>query len=74
MTSDESFELLVREAAHLHVMAPWLSVRVDRDGQGRPKAEAQLSANFTLDPNDLPGSIIREIHRRLDEFESQLDD
>jgi len=74
MTNDEAFNALTREAAHMHVVAPWLSVKIDRDESGKPRAEALLSAHFMLDPQDLAGSIIREIHRRLDEFESKLDD
>jgi hypothetical protein len=74
MTGDEAFHALEREAAHMHVVAPWLSIAVDRDESGKPRAQAQLSAHFALDPADLAGSIIREIHRRLDEFESKLDD
>ncbi|HEX3871991.1 MAG TPA: hypothetical protein VHV77_16210 [Pirellulales bacterium] len=74
MMSDEAFRALEREAVHMHATAPWLSIQVDRDAQGKPRAQAQLSATFNVDPDDLAGSLIREIHRRLDEFESQLDD
>ncbi len=74
MTNDDWFRSLSREAIRLHEIAPWLTVEVQRDEVGKPQARAVLNAHFALDPNDVAGTIIREIHRRLDEFESQLDE
>jgi hypothetical protein len=63
-----------REAARLHQLAPWISIRPSRDAAGVISAEVTLTGSFKADPGDLAGSLIREIHRRLDEFESKLDD
>ncbi len=74
MVTDEELRILQRDAARLHTIAPWLTIDVKRDEAGNVSAEATLDAHFTVDPHDLSGSLIREIHRRLDEFDSNLDE
>jgi hypothetical protein len=71
---EDAFLAAEREAARLNQLARWMQIRLNRDSQGRITAEATLTGVIPLDPKDLAGSMIREIHRRLDEFESQLDD
>ncbi len=74
MISDEEFRILQREAVHLSEAAPWLKVELQRDAQGNLQAKASVAAEFAVDPTDLAGSLIREIHRRLDEFDNHLDE
>ncbi len=72
--NDEEFGALVREATYMNEVATWLTISVERDVDGTPHARAVLSAHFEVDPADLAGSLIREIHRRLEEFEAELDE
>jgi hypothetical protein len=72
--AEDAFKTLEREAARLHEIAPWMTIRPLRDPNGHTTVEVSLTGSFKADPNDLAGSVIREIHRRLDEFEGQLDD
>lgn len=72
--TDDPFKALEREAAQLHVLAPWLKITPERGADGKITVQVALVGGFQADPNDLAGSVIREIHRRLDEFESQLDE
>ena len=74
MLNDEEFRALEREAAYLHEVASWLTVTVTRDANGEAQASAVVSANFQLDTTDLAGSVIREIHRRIDEFDSHIEE
>ena len=74
MVTDEELRLLERDAAHVHEVAPWLTIQVSRDGTGKVQAKAIVNAQFDVDPDDMSGSLIREIHRRLDEFDAGLDD
>jgi hypothetical protein len=71
---EDTFKILEREAARLNTIAPWMSIRPLRDSDGHVSVEVSLTGKFKADPTDLAGSVIREIHRRLDEFEGQLDD
>ena len=71
---EDAFKALEREAARLHTIAPWMAIRPLRDADGHMTVEVSLTGSFKADPADLAGSVIREIHRRLDEFEGQLDD
>jgi len=73
MVEDE-FKILEREAARLHTIAPWMAIHPLRDAAGHVSVEVTLTGSFKADPSDLAGSVIRKIHRRLDEFEGQLDD
>ncbi|HEX4149559.1 MAG TPA: hypothetical protein VHY20_11255 [Pirellulales bacterium] len=72
--SEDPLKTIEREAAQLHAMAPWMVITPTRAADGRITVHVSLTGGFEADPNDLPGSVIREIHRRLDEFESQLDE
>jgi len=72
--SEDPLKAVEREAAQLHVMAPWLVITPSRGADGKIAVQVTLTGGFEADPNELAGSVIREIHRRLDEFESQLDE
>lgn len=72
--NDDPLKAIQREAAQLHQLAPWLAITPTRGADGKISVQVTLTGGFEADPNDLAGSVIREIHRRLDEFESQLDD
>ena len=73
MMTDDELRNLEREAARVHQVAPWLKIDVSRDDTGTVRAKALVEAQFDADPNDLSGSLIREIHRRLDEFDANVD-
>jgi hypothetical protein len=72
--AEDSFKVLEREAVRLHAIAPWLTITPARDPAGQVSVDVALVGSFKADPKDLAGSVIREIHRRLDEFESMLDE
>ena len=72
--AEDPLKAVEREAAQLHVMAPWLVITPTRGADGKISVQVSLTGGFPADPDDLAGSVIREIHRRLDEFEGQLDE
>jgi hypothetical protein len=71
--SDDPWQQLQREAAEIHALAPWLSLTPRRDEQGRLHVDVRLVGGFEADAKDLAGSIVREIHRRITEFEVNLE-
>lgn len=71
--SDESWHNLQREIAEIQALAEWLSLTPTREAGGRIRVEVRLVGGFDADPNDLAGSIIREIHGRILEFETRLE-
>ncbi len=73
MMDDDAWQRLHREAAEIESLAPWLSLTSSRDEQGQAHVEVRLVGGFAADPEDLSGSIIREIHRRITEFEVNLE-
>lgn len=72
--NEDPLRALEREAAQLHQLAPWMVITPSRDADGKISVQVTLTGGFSADPNDLAGSVIREIHRRLDSFEGQLDE
>jgi hypothetical protein len=72
--SEDPMKAIEREAAQLHMMAPWMVITPARGADGQITVKVTLTGGFDADPHDLAGSVIREIHRRLDEFEAQLDE
>ncbi|HEX3655962.1 MAG TPA: hypothetical protein VHV55_09155 [Pirellulales bacterium] len=72
--TDDPLKALEREAAQLHQLAPWLVITPARGADGKITVQVTLTGGFSADPNDLAGSVVREIHRRLDSFEGQLDE
>jgi len=72
--TEDPWKALEREAAQLHQLAPWMIITPARDADGKISVQVSLTGGFQADPNDLAGSVIREIHRRLDLFQSQLDE
>lgn len=73
MMDDAAWQRLHREAAEIETLAPWLSLTPSRDEQGGVRVEVRLVGGFEADAEDLSGSIIREIHRRITEFEVNLE-
>lgn len=71
--SDDAWQRLHREAAEIQALAPWLSLTPRRDDQGRIRVDVRLVGGFEADAQDLAGSIIREIHRRITAFEANLE-
>jgi hypothetical protein len=71
--SDEAWQVLQREIAEIHALAEWLSLTPTRDSAGKVRVEVRLVGGFDADPEDLAGSIIREIHGRILEFETRLE-
>lgn len=74
MSTEDAFKALEREAHQLHEIAPWLKILPVRQPDGKITVDVTLTGSFKADPEDLAGSVIREIHSRLDTFESQLDE
>ncbi|HJT36377.1 MAG TPA: hypothetical protein VJ783_30420 [Pirellulales bacterium] len=70
---DDQWRQVEREAAEIQAHARWLTITPRRDEGGRARVEVKLTGVFEADPNDLSGSIVREIHRRLQEFEANLE-
>ncbi len=62
-----------REAAEIQAHARWLTITPRQDEAGQVHVEVKLTGAFEADAHDLPGSIVREIHRRLQEFEANLE-
>lgn len=71
--SDETWEILQREIAEIQALAEWMTLTPTRDAAGRLRVEVRLIGGFEADPLDLAGSIIREIHGRILEFETRLE-
>lgn len=71
--NDELWQQVQREAAEIHSHAAWLKIAPQRDASGRVRVEVTLIGSFQADAEDLSGSIVREIHRRLLEFEAHLE-
>ncbi|HUY87793.1 MAG TPA: hypothetical protein VMV10_03570 [Pirellulales bacterium] len=71
--SDEVWLILQREIAEIQALAEWLSLTPTREPGGRIRVEVRLVGGFEADPEDLAGSIIREIHGRILEFETRLE-
>ena len=71
--SDDLWREVEREAAEIQAHARWLTITPRREENGQVRVEVKLTGVFEADPRDLPGSIIREIHRRLQEFEANLE-
>jgi hypothetical protein len=71
--TDETWEILQREIAEIQELAEWLALTPTRDATGRVRVEVRLIGGFEADPQDLAGSIIREIHGRILEFETRLE-
>jgi hypothetical protein len=71
--NDELWQQVQREAAEIHAHAAWLKITPERDAAGRVRVPVELVGGFEADAADLSGSIVREIHRRLLEFEAYLE-
>lgn len=71
--SDDLWRQVEREAAEIQAHARWISIVPRRDDGGQVRVEVKLTGAFEADPHDLSGSIVREIHRRLQEFEANLE-
>jgi hypothetical protein len=71
--SDEAWEILQREITEIQALAEWMILTPTRDTGGRVRVEVRLIGGFEADPQDLAGSIIREIHGRILEFETRLE-
>jgi hypothetical protein len=71
--SDDIWQQVQREAAEIHAHAEWLKITPQRDATGAVRVSVELAGRFEVDAEDLAGSIVREIHRRLLEFESSLE-
>lgn len=71
--SDEAWRILQREIAEIQALAGWMTLTPTRDSVGKIRVEVRLVGGFEADPNDLAGSIIREIHGRITEFEARLE-
>jgi hypothetical protein len=72
--TDDALKAVEREAAQLHAIAPWLQITPTREPGGKITVHVALVGGFEADPDDLAGSVIREIHRRIDDFEGHLDE
>lgn len=71
--SDELWQQVQREAAEIHSHAAWLQITPKREETGEVRVHVKLIGSFEAEAQDLPGSIVREIHRRLLEFEANLE-
>ena len=71
--SDEAWQILQREIAEIQTLAQWMALTPTRDASGSIRVEVRLIGSFQADPNDLAGSIIREIHGRILDFEARLE-
>lgn len=71
--NDELWQQVQREAAEIHSHAAWLQITPQRDAAGDVRVEVKLVGTFEADASDLSGSIVREIHQRLLDFESSLE-
>ncbi|HET6879415.1 MAG TPA: hypothetical protein VFI31_04650 [Pirellulales bacterium] len=71
--NDELLQQVQREAAEIHAHAAWLKITPERDTAGKVRVSVELVGRFEADAQDLSGSIVREIHRRLLEFEANLE-
>lgn len=71
--SDEAWQRVQREAAQIGALARWLHIVPTRDDNGEIRVHVNLVGGFDAHPDDLAGSIVREIHRRMTEFEARLE-
>lgn len=71
--NDELWRQVQREAAEIHSHAAWLKITPQREDRGEVRVLVELVGSFEADAQDLSGSIVREIHRRLLEFEANLE-
>jgi hypothetical protein len=71
--NDEIWQQVQREAAEIHTHAAWLKITPQRDAAGGVRVSVELVGKFEAEATDLSGSIVREIHRRLLEFEANLE-
>ena len=71
--NDEIWQQVEREAAEIHSHAAWLKITPLRDEKGQVRVNVELVGSFEASADDLSGSIVREIHRRLLEFEANLE-
>lgn len=71
--NDEMWQQVQREAAEIQAHAEWLKIKPERDASGTVRVSVELVGRFQVDAEDLAGGIVREIHRRLLEFESSLE-
>jgi hypothetical protein len=71
--NDELWQQVQREAAEIHSHAAWLKITPERDEKGKVRVNVELVGSFDASAEDLSGSIVREIHRRLLEFEANLE-
>lgn len=71
--NDELWQQVQREAAEIHSHAGWLKITPVRDEKGQVRVSVELVGSFEASADDLSGSIVREIHRRLLEFEANLE-
>ena len=72
--NDDPLKALQREAAQLQQLAPWMKIDVSQEASGELKVRVSLVGGFEADAGDLAGSVVREIHRRLEAFEGRLDE
>jgi hypothetical protein len=71
--NDDLWQQVQREAADIHSHAAWLKITPQRDERDKVRVVVELVGSFEADAQDLSGSIVREIHRRLLEFEANLE-
>jgi hypothetical protein len=71
--NDDLWEQVRREAAEIHSHAAWLKITPQREERGVVRVVVELVGSFEASAEDLSGSIVREIHRRLLEFEANLE-
>lgn len=71
--NDDVLRQVEREAAEIQAHARWLTITPRQEASGQVRVDVKLTGAFEADPRDLPGSIVREIHRRLQEFEANLE-
>lgn len=71
--NDELWRQVQREAAEIHSHAAWLKITPERDAAGVVRVSVELVGRFEVDARDLSGGVVREIHRRLTEFEANLE-
>jgi hypothetical protein len=71
--NDDVWQQVQREAAEIHSHAAWLKITTQREDRGDVRVVVELVGSFEADAQDLSGSIVREIHRRLLEFEANLE-
>lgn len=60
-----------REATRLEARIRGIAISPHRDGHGKLRIDVRL-VDLDADANDLAGSIVREMRRRLDELEATL--